>query len=136
ASLDCDWYTGNFHKWCCAPKGAAFLYARPDRQRDLHPPTLSHFVNEGFLNEFNWQGTRDVTAWLTVPAAIEWMNQFDWNAIRHHNRQLARWAHNQLTDAWNVEPLSPADGSMLGSMAAIQLPESITRLADTPQQFK
>lgn len=136
ASIGADWYTGNFHKWCCAPKGAAFLYAAPERQRGLHPPTLSHFVGDGFLDEFNWQGTRDVTPWLTVPAAIEWMAQFDWKKIRAHNSQLARWAHAMLCDAWQVEPMSPIDGAMLGSMAAVRLPASITKRWSEPKEFK
>lgn len=136
ASIGADWYTGNFHKWCCAPKGAAFLYAAPERQRNLHPPTLSHFVGDGFLDEFNWQGTRDVTPWLTVPAAIEWMAQFDWKKIRAHNSQLARWAHAMLCDAWQVEPISPINGAMLGSMAAVRLPASITERWSEPIAFK
>ena len=65
-ALGADWYAGNCHKWLCAPKGSAFLYARPDRQDDLHPVTISHGLGKGFLEEFDWTGTRDPSAWLAT----------------------------------------------------------------------
>src|SRR5262249_6885163 len=52
--LGADWYAGNCHKWLCAPKGSAFLYAAPERQQDLHPTTISHGFGKGFLEEFDW----------------------------------------------------------------------------------
>ena len=66
-----DWYAGNCHKWLCAPKGSAFLYARSDRQADLHPVTISHGWGKGFLEEFDWTGTRDPSAWLATGVAID-----------------------------------------------------------------
>jgi isopenicillin-N epimerase len=79
-----DWYAGNCHKWLCAPKGSAFLYARPERQAMLDPLVISHgwtadnkesgvrgpFGNSAFVDEIEMQGTRDPAAWLAVPAAI------------------------------------------------------------------
>ena len=55
-AIGADWYAGNCHKWRCAPKGCGFLHARPDRQDGLHPGTISHGLDKGFLAEFDWTG--------------------------------------------------------------------------------
>ena len=70
-ALGADWYTGNCHKWLCAPKGSAFLYAAPNRQQDLHPVTISHGFGNGYLAEFDWTGTRDPSAYLATDVAID-----------------------------------------------------------------
>ena len=54
-ALQPAYYTGNLHKWACAPKGTAFLWVRPDRQAGIHPNTVSHFLDEGLAREFGWQ---------------------------------------------------------------------------------
>jgi len=120
--IGASYYAGNLHKWAFAPRGAAFLWARPDRQSDVHPTVISHRLGEGFAREFAWQGTRDVTAWLTVPRAVAFLADLGEQRVRDHNHELAVWAHRRLFDRWGVAPLSPADGSMLGSMAAVTLP--------------
>lgn len=118
-------YAGNLHKWVCAPKGAAFLWVRPDRQQEIHPNTISHFLDEGFEREFSWQGTRDVTACLGAADAIEFMGRFGWPAVRRHNHRMATWAQEMLADRWGVEPATPRDGSLLGSMATVLLPPAL-----------
>jgi isopenicillin-N epimerase len=129
--LGAAYYTGNLHKWVCAPKGAAFLWVRPDRQSGVHPNTISHFLDEGFAEEFQWQGTRDITAWLCTPDAIDFMGQFGWDQVRRHNHQLAVWAQQMLSDRWQVPSSTPADGSMLGSLATLPLPGGLReRFAD------
>ncbi len=123
--LGAAYYTGNLHKWVCAPKGAAFLWVRPDRQAGIHPNTISHFLDEGLAEEFQWQGTRDITAWLCAPDAIEFMRQFGWDEVRRHNHELAVWAQQMLSSCWQVPASTPADGSMLGSMATLPLPGAL-----------
>jgi isopenicillin-N epimerase len=122
-------YAGNLHKWACAPKGSAFLWVRPDRQTPVHPCTVSHYWNEGFAREFDWQGTRDLSAWLTIPDALRFMNVIGWPRIREHNRRLCMWAQWMLCERWNVQPIAPVDGSMTGSMATIPLPGRLTQLS-------
>jgi len=130
-SLGCAYYVGNLHKWVCAPPGAAFLWARKDKQQDLHPAVISHFLDEGMSAEFDWQGTRDFTPWLTAAYAIEWFEQqFGWDHVRQHNHDLACWVHAMLADRWGTELATPIDGSMLGSMACIALPERFKSLVD------
>jgi isopenicillin-N epimerase len=124
--LGADFYAGNLHKWACAPPGAGFIWARPDRQTGIHPPTISHFWNEGFTSEFNWQATRDISPWLCATDSIEFMQQFDWDRVMRHNHQMATWVQSMLCQKWEVEPASPIDGSMLGSMATVELPAQET----------
>ena len=119
------YYAGNLHKWCCAPKGSGFLWVHPSRQRDIHPLIVSHHLGEGFVPEFGWQGTRDLSAWLTIPTALEYMALIGWADIRQHNNRLARWAHTLLAERLQVPLLSPADGSLLGSMATVPLPKPL-----------
>lgn len=120
--LNPAYYAGNLHKWTCAPPGAAFLWVRPDKQKGIHPPVLSHFVDESFTEEFQWQATRDITPWLSVVDAVHFFDRWGWDRVRHHNHQMATWAQQMLSNEWGVEPATPLDGSMIGSMATIPLP--------------
>lgn len=129
-AIGAAYYAGNLHKWCCAPKGCGFLWVRPDRQGAVHPAVISHHLGEGFAREFDWQGTRDITASLTAPAAIEFMERLGWDAVRAHNRALAAWAHRLLCARFEVEPISPPDGSLLGSMATVRLPAAFQSMTE------
>ena len=120
--LGVAYYAGNLHKWCCAPKGSGFLYVRPDKQADVHPNIISHHLGQGIDKEFGWQGTRDISAWLTIPAALDFMNDLGWDEVRRHNHALTCWAHQMLCEKWNVNPLTPLSGELLGSMATLLLP--------------
>ena len=129
AALGAAWYTGNCHKWLCAPRGAAFLHVRGDRQPGLRPLV----VGEGrpaaagrlppLHRAFDWPGTFDPSAWLTVPEAIRWVGAQlpgGWPAVRARNRSLVLEARARLCAGLGVAP--PAPESMLGSMAAVPLP--------------
>ena len=122
-SLGATYYVANLHKWVCAPKGAGFIWVTPGMQARIHPLVTSHHYGEGFLEEFSWQGTRDFTPWIASGEAIRYLGQFDWNRIRTHNHAMAAWAQQLLCAMWDVEPLSPLDGSMLGSMVTVRLPK-------------
>jgi isopenicillin-N epimerase len=128
AGLGAAYYAGNLHKWCCAPKGCGFLWVRPDRQAGIHPCVVSHDYARGLATEFAWQGTRDLSAWYTIPAALKFMADIGWEHVRRHNHDLAAWAHAYLADRLRVEPLSPLDGRLLGSTATLPLPDPLDRL--------
>ena len=128
-TLGADWYTGNCHKWICAPKGAAFLWARAERREGLRPTTISHGANSPrpghnrLQDEFDWPGTGDPSPWLCVPTALEFMGGLlpgGWDAVRAHNHDLVVQGRRLLLDALGVP--SPAPESMLGSLASVPLP--------------
>lgn len=93
--LGADIYAGACHKWLCAPKGAAFLYARPEVQPWLEPLVISWGWEaelpgpSRFVDWHEWQGTRDVAAFLSVPAAIRFQAEHDWDAVRARCHALA-----------------------------------------------
>ena len=119
-ALAADWYTGNCHKWLCAPKGCAFLWTAPERQDATHPLVISHGYREGYLAEFDWTGTRDPSAWLAVTAALDFWHTLGWEDCRTYNTQLAREAAALLCERWSTE--HPAPDDLLGTMATVELP--------------
>ena len=127
-SVGATYYAANLHKWCCAPKGTAVLWVAPSHQSRVHPAVISHNLDGGFAREFAWQGTRDKSAWLSAPAALAFLAGLGWDAVRDHNHAMAVWAHRHLLERWRVEPISPVDGSLLGSMAAVRLPGRLAEL--------
>jgi isopenicillin-N epimerase len=119
-SIDADWYVGNCHKWLMAPKGSGFLWASSTRQAEIHPLVISHGLGQGFAAEFDWIGTRDPTAWLTVPAAIDFHQQLGGELLRERNASLAQKAARELAAAWNTDRSST--DVLTGSMATVRLP--------------
>jgi isopenicillin-N epimerase len=129
AELDSAYYVGNLHKWVCAPVGAGFLWVRPDRQHDIRPLILSHFNEDGFTQAFTWQGTQNIGPWLCVADALDYFDRFGWTRVREHNHAMALWVQQFLTQRWGMEPISPADGSMIGSMVSLRLPAELQAFA-------
>jgi isopenicillin-N epimerase len=82
-------YTGNCHKWLCAPKGAGFLWVREELQARTDPLVVSWgWPEDDFAKRHGWQGTRDPAAWLAVPAAIEFQRANGWDAVRGRSHEL------------------------------------------------
>ena len=122
SSMGVDWYVGNCHKWLMAPKGSAFLWTDPKWQRQIHPLAISHGYGLGYTAEFDWIGTRDPSAWLSVQAAINFHMRMGGPSLRERNIELARASATQLALLWKTERGAPDE--LTGSMATISLPLS------------
>jgi isopenicillin-N epimerase len=122
ATLGADFYSGNAHKWLGGPKGAGFLHTQPDHQDRVDAAIVSWGYSEGdtFSQRIEKQGTRDPAAWLTVPDAIRFQTERDWDTVRDRSRSLARDARRDLCDLLRTEPLAP--DSMVAQMATVRLP--------------
>jgi isopenicillin-N epimerase len=132
-------WTGNLHKWPCALRGCALLSVRPDLAVQVHAPVISHHLDQGLALELDWQGTIDPTPLLLAPEAIAFMDRFGgWDVVRRRNHALASAMQAMLCERLGVEPISPLDGSMLGSMATVRLPDSLQPAVDarTPEQVQ
>ncbi len=128
--VPCDWYVGNCHKWMCAPKGAAFIYASEERREMTHPLNIANNHGMPFRDEFDWQGSKNPAPWIAVGDAIDFFEKFGWNEVRDYNNTLARAAKKILLES--VGSVSEIPDDMIGSMAAFTIPESLyNRPADT-----
>ncbi len=135
-NLGADFYTGNCHKWMMAPKGAGFLYARSEKQRLLVPLVLSWGLDpekpgpSRFVDLHEWQGTRDIAAFLSVPEAIRFMQDHDWDRVRGRCHALVRHARAGICEVTGLLPLTPDSPEWYVQMAAFPLP------AVSPEAFQ
>jgi len=126
-TIGADFYTGNLHKWLCAPKGAGFLYARPEKQNLLEPLVVSWgYESEKpgasrFVDHHEWWGTRDIAAFLSVPAAINFQEEHDWDTVRADCHTLAVEAESSIRGVTDM-PSQYADDSWYAQMMVVQLP--------------
>jgi isopenicillin-N epimerase len=133
-SLGADFYGGNLHKWLCAPKGAGFLYARPEAQHLLKPMIVSWgYESEtpsgsNFIDYNEWWGTRDPAAFLAVPAAIEFQKEHDWDAVRESCHQLVREAQQRICELTSLAPLHSLADNWFAQMATALLPADTNNL--------
>lgn len=135
-AIGADFYVGNLHKWALAPKGAAFLYARPASQSLLQPLIVSwgyqaaadYTTGSPFLDNFRWTGTRDPAAVLSAPAAIRFMDEYGWAAVRPACHDLLRQAIARICALVGMAPLCPLDSDLYGQMGVAPLPPAVDGL--------
>ena len=126
--LEVDFYGGNLHKWLCAPKGAGFLYARSEVQHLLKLLVVSWGYESEipgpsrFVDHHEWTGTRDIAAFLSVQAAIEFQRGHDWGKVRHAYHELVGEAQERICALSGLSPLS--DDSWFMQFVATLLPDA------------
>lgn len=123
-----DFGAYNCHKWMMAPKGAGFLFARREVQELLEPLVVSWGWESDqpgpsrFVDEQQYQGTRDIAAYLSVPAGIRFMEDHDWPRVREQCHSLIGYARHCITAVTGLEPISPASSDWYSQMIALPLP--------------
>ncbi len=126
-AVGCDFYAASCHKWLSAPFGSGFLYAAPQYQSLIRPPVLSWgrippTRIESWSDEFVWSGTRDPSAYLSIPAAIDFLDGVGFEAFRARTHWLAQYARRKLVELTDREPIVPDSAEWYGTMAHVPLP--------------
>jgi len=125
-----DIYIGNCHKWMLAPKGSAFIYVKPELQKIIRPQITSwgqlweNGAKSEFIAEFEMQGTRDISSFLTVPTAIEFLEKNDWFLLNSKSKNIIEFLNQELSKLLQTKSITN-DLSMFGQMYAHQLPQNI-----------
>ena len=133
--LDPDYYTGALHKWLCCPKGSSFLYVKKEKQDGIQPMLKSWGWGEEyekfkssvqlhspsrFINVFQWQGTNDMSTFFTVPKAIQFQEEHDWDSVRSRSINMVIEARNRINEITKLPKICP--DNWLGQMATILFP--------------
>ncbi len=121
--LGADFWVANLHKWVCAPKASAVLYAAPQRRDSLRPLVASHRFNDGYQTAFDWTGTYDPSALLAATSALAFFEQAGWSAVWEHNNDLARRGAELV--AQRIGTSAPGGKGLNAAMRLIQLPEPL-----------
>jgi len=130
--LGADVVFGNCHKWMLAPKGSGFLYVRREVQSMIEPLIVSwgyHASDEiatgsQFIDSLQWTGTHDPAAYLSVPAAIQFMHDNAWDTVQQECHELLREAIERMCGLVRMEPLYPLDSNFYAQMGIAPLPNS------------
>jgi isopenicillin-N epimerase len=136
--IGADVYVGACHKWLSAPKGAGFLYASPAAQAWLEPLVISGgWVEEKPLSSLNapdgrsWlvvynesQGTRDPSAFLSVPAAIQFQESHHWDEQRQRCHELISSTRARINALTGLPALCPDSNRFFSQMASVLLPDT------------
>ena len=133
--LDPDYYTGALHKWLCCPKGSSFLYVKKEKQDGIQPMLKSWGWGEEyekfkssvqlhspsrFINVFQWQGTNDMSPFFTIPEAIQFQEEHDWDSVRSRSINMVIEARNRINEITKLPKICP--DNWLGQMATILFP--------------
>lgn len=140
--LECDVYTGALHKWACAPKGCSFLYARAEAQAWLQPLVVSwgwesdHPSESQFVDYHEWQGTRDLSPFLAVSAALDFCDTHEWAGVQAEGHRLALLTRSRINALTGLEPISPDSTEWIGQLASIRLPDHVDTVALKERLFR
>jgi isopenicillin-N epimerase len=134
ASIGADWYAANLHKWAHAPRSCGILWAKGDRQADLHYPVASWGYGLGFHREFDHVATSDPTSYLAAPEGVAMLKEWDVDAVLAYIHDLAWEAGRTLAAAWGTRLETPRE--MVGAMITVPLPESAGTTAEDAARLR
>ena len=132
--IDPDVYVGACHKWMCSPKGVSFLYVKKGFQNSIDPlvvswgyesegtsllPGNNNKISKQFLNYHEWQGTKDMSAYLTIPTTINFLKNNNWEDVTSKCRKINLWARQEINQLLDNEPI--CSDKFLGQMSSIYL---------------
>jgi isopenicillin-N epimerase len=127
SEIKADVYTGACHKWMMTPKGSSFLYVRKELHQQLDPLIISWGYESDapsgsqFLDYHQFNGTRDFTAYLTIPKSIEFMQQYNWTEVGRECRKLVQQNAARFSELLHAAPLCPVTDEFLGQMLSLQI---------------
>jgi isopenicillin-N epimerase len=127
AELEADFYTGACHKWMMTPKGSSFMYVKPAYQQLMQPLVVSwgydaeYPSDSQFLDYHQFNGTRDFSAYLCIPAAISYMQENDWWKVADQSKQLVHSTLERMCALMGSKPLAPITSEFIGQMGSIPI---------------
>ena len=130
STIQADVYTGACHKWMCAPKGCSFLYVKREHQHLFDPLVVSwgyesaYPSHSQFLDYHQTQGTRDFSAFLTIPKTIQFLQENNWPKVAADCRALAHKNYQRFCDLFGSQPLAPISDEFLGQICSIPIKTS------------
>lgn len=130
AHINADFYTSNAHKWLCAPKGAAFLYTRPELHHLIEPLVVGWGWGEDrtfsygsdYLDYLQYLGTDDLASYFSVPAAIDFQAEYDWPTVRQQCHQLLLHAMARITELTDLPAVYPNEADYFHQLAIVPMP--------------
>jgi isopenicillin-N epimerase len=127
--LDADFYTGNLHKWVCAPRGSAFLSVKPQWRKKIFPQALSYAGgvtnprrDDSFAGYFSWNGTNDFSSWLSISAALDFNNELGWETLFSKRKKLLFEARDFLKHTLGLSNQTPVSDSLQSAMTTLPWP--------------
>ena len=127
SEIKVDFYTGACHKWMMTPKGCSFLYAKPEFQELLDPLIISWGYESDnpsgsqFFDYHQYNGTRDFSAFLTVPKSVEFMQKYNWKAVSKKCKSMLLEQAPKLFKLLGAQPLAPLTDSFFGQLCSFEI---------------
>jgi isopenicillin-N epimerase len=127
SSLGADIYTGACHKWMLTPKGSSFLYVKNSLQQLFDPLIISWGYKSPkpstslYLDNHQFQGTRDYSAFLTIPAAIEFMEKNHWTSVSNDCRTITQLNAKRFCDLMGTNALSTISNDFIAQLFSIPI---------------
>jgi len=130
SEIEADIYTGACHKWMMTPKGSSFLYVKKEFQKWMEPLVISwgyestNPTDSQFFDYHQFNGTRDFSAYLCIPAAIDYMKKNNWQLVATSCRKLAQSNYQRFCDLLESQPLAPITDEFIGQICSIPIKTS------------